>query len=292
MDMKERVLFVVLLISAFFLITASCSRHNNGAVTGSGTIEVTEYDVASKIPGRIAWLGVDEGDRVLDGDVIVKLTTRELTAQRDRAVASLKAAGAQIVSAGAQLEYSETNLKRVESLYKKGGASKQQLDLVRTQTDSANAQLNAAVAMKQEAENALKYAEVQLDESTIASPVTGVVLTRNYERGDVVMPGSTIFTLGKLNKPWIKIYVSDLDLGRVWLGQHVHLKVDSFPDKTFDGTVGQIANKAEFTPHDVQTKEDRTSLVFAVKVYIDNEQMLLKPGMPADAVFDASNAIK
>lgn len=276
--------FVVTGIFVFF--TASCTNKNANLVKGSGTIEVTEYDVASKIPGRIAWLGVDEGDQVNDGGVIVRLTTRELDAQRNRAVASLKAAEAQIISAGAQLKYSETNLKRVETLYKKGGASKQQLDLIRSQTDSANAQLKATIAMKQEAENALKYAEVQLDESTIASPVTGVVLTKNYERGDVVMPGSTIFTLGNLNRPWIKIYVSDMDLGRVWLGQHVHLTVDSFPNKTFDGTVEQIANKAEFTPHDVQTKEDRTSLVFAVKVYINNEQKLLKPGMPADAVFE------
>lgn len=286
MGPKRTVVLAIIALTTGFLITASCSKYNTGTVTGSGTIEVTEYDVASKIPGRIAWLGVDEGDRVNDGDVIVKLTTRELTAQRDRAVASLKATDAQIISARAQLEYSETNLKRVESLYKKGGASKQQLDLIRTQTDSATAQLNAAIAMRQEAENALKYAGVQLNESTIASPVTGVVLTKNYEKGDVVMPGATIFTLGNLNRPWIKIYVSDLDLGRVWLGQHAHLKVDSFPDKTFDGTVEQIANKAEFTPHDVQTKEDRTALVFAVKVYIDNMQMLLKPGMPADAVFE------
>ncbi len=286
MVFKKAHLLFFAVTGIFVFFTASCINKNANLVKGSGTIEVTEYDVASKIPGRIAWLGVDEGDQVNEGGVIVRLTTRELAAQRNRAAASLKAAEAQITSAGAQLNYSETNLNRVETLYKKGGASKQQLDLIRTQTDSANAQLNAAVAMKQEAENALKYAEVQLDESTIASPVTGVVLTKNYERGDVVMPGSTIFTLGSLNRPWIKIYVSDLDLGKVWLGQHVHLKVDSFPDKIFDGTVEQIANKAEFTPHDVQTKEDRTSLVFAVKVYLNNEQMLLKPGMPADAVFE------
>ncbi len=282
---KARTLFVVF-IGISGLAAVSCSNKNANPVTGSGTIEVTEYNVASKIPGRIAWLAVDEGDRVNDGDAIVKLTARELSAQRDRAEASLKAANAQISSAQAQLEYLKTNLTRVESLYKKGGASQQQLDLAKTQTDSANAQLKAAVAMKQETENALKYADVQLDESTIASPITGVVLTRNYEKGDVVMPGSTIFTLGNLKRPWIKIYVSDLDLGRVWLGQHVRLKVDSFPDKTFEGTVVQIADKAEFTPHDVQTKEERTSLVFAVKVYINNEQILLKPGMPADAVFE------
>ena len=267
-------------------LAVSCSNKNANRVTGSGTIEVTEYDVASKIPGRIAWLAVDEGDTVTDGEVIVRLTTRELIAGRNRAQASLEAADAQIVSAQAQLRYLTADLKRIQALYKKGGASQQQFDLIRSQTDSAKAQLNAAISMKQEAESALKAAEIQYDESMIASPVTGVVLTKNYERGDVVMPGSTIFTLGNLNRPWIKIYVSDMDLGRVRLGQHVHIEVDSFPDKTFDGTVEQIANKAEFTPHDVQTKEDRTSLVFAVKVSIDNKQMLLKPGMPADAVFE------
>ena len=270
----------------FIFLAISCSNKNANLVTGSGTIEVTEYDVASKIPGRIGWLAVDEGDTVTDGEVIVRLTTRELIAGKNRAQAGLEAADAQIASARAQLSYLTADLKRIQVLYKKGGASQQQFDLIRSQTDSTKAQLNAAIAMKQEAQSALKLADIQYDESMIASPVTGVVLTKNYERGDVIMPGSTIFTLGNLNRPWIKIYVSDMDLGRVRLGQHVHIEVDSFPDKTFDGTVEQIANKAEFTPHDVQTKEDRTSLVFAVKVYIDNKQMLLKPGMPADAVFE------
>ena len=276
--------FLLIGISVFFVI--SCSKKNANLVTGSGTIEVTEYDVASKIPGRISWLGVDEGDQVNEGQIIVKLTTRELTAEKNRAQASLNAANAQISSIKAQLKYLSTELKRVEALYKKGGASQQQLDLLKSQTDSAIAQLNAAIAMKQQAESALKLAEIQYDESMIAAPISGVVLTKNYERGDVVMPGSTIYTLGNLHRPWIKIYVSDTDLGKVWLGQHVHLTVDSFPNKVFDGVVEQIANKAEFTPHDVQTKEDRTSLVFAVKVYIDNKEMLLKPGMPADAVFE------
>lgn len=276
---------LILFIGISGIIAVSCASRNADRVTGSGTIEVTEYDVASKIPGRIAWLGVDEGDRVTEGAVIVRLTTRELTAQQDRAAASLKAAQAQIVAAQSQLGYLKTNLVRVKSLYRKGGASQQQMDLIQSQTDAADAQLKAARAMKQEAESALNLADVELDEAAVASPITGVVLTRNYERGDVVMPGSTVFTLGDLRKPWIKIYVSDLDLGKVWLGQHVRITVDSFPDKTFEGTVGQIADKAEFTPHDVQTKEDRTSLVFAVKVYINNEHMLLKPGMPADAVF-------
>ncbi len=279
-----KVYSVIMGIFVFFVV--SCSNKNANLVTGSGTIEVTEYDLASKIPGRIGWLAVDEGDAVTDGEVIVRLTTQELTAGKNRAQASLVAAGAQIASARAQLSYLTSDLKRIEALYKKGGASQQQLDLIRSQTDSTKAQLNAAIAMQQEAQSALALAQIQYDESMIASPITGVVLTKNYERGDVIMPGSTIFTLGNLNRPWIKIYVSDMDLGRVWLGQHVHIEVDSFPGKTFDGTVEQIANKAEFTPHDVQTKEDRTSLVFAVKVYIDNKQMLLKPGMPADAVFE------
>ncbi len=271
----------------FVLLAVSCSNKNANRVTGSGTIEVTEYDVASKIPGRIGWLAVDEGDAVNQGEVLVRLTTRELTAEKDRAQAGLAASRAQIASARAQLNYLSTDLKRIQKLYKRGGASQQQLDLIQSQTDATRAQLHAAVAMQQEAENALKLAQIQYDESMIASPITGVVLTKNYERGDVVMPGSTVYTLGNLNRPWIKIYVSDVDLGRVRLGQHVGITVDSFPHRTFEGTVEQIANKAEFTPHDVQTKEDRTSLVFAVKVYINNQDMILKPGMPADAVFEA-----
>ncbi|MGC8685301.1 MAG: HlyD family secretion protein [bacterium] len=287
MGIKKFLIFLLLIISLPAFLVIGCSKKNANLVTGSGTIEVTEYDVASKIPGRIGWLAVDEGDMVNQGEVIVRLTTRELTAEKNRAQANLNAAKAQIVSAQAQLKYLSKELKRIEALYKKGGASKQQLDLLKSQTQATQAQLSAAIAMKQEAESALRLAEIQYEESMIAAPITGVVLTKNFERGDVVMPGSTIYTLGNLQRPWIKIYVSDMDLGKVWLGQHVHLKVDSFPNRVFQGIVRQIANKAEFTPHDVQTKEDRTSLVFAVKVYIDNSDMLLKPGMPADAVFES-----
>jgi HlyD family secretion protein len=109
-----------------------------------------------------------------------------------------------------------------------------------------------------------------------------VVLRKNSEAGETVAAGAAVYSLGDLESPWIRVYVKEDRLGLVKLGQKAEVMTDSFPKKTYLGTVTMISSEAEFTPKNVQTREERVKLVFALKVSVKNENGELKPGMPAD----------
>ena len=116
----------------------------------------------------------------------------------------------------------------------------------------------------------------------ITAPVSGGVLRKNSEAGETVAAGAAVYSLGDLESPWIRVYVKEDKLGLVKLGQKAEVMTDSFPKKTYLGTVSMISSEAEFTPKNVQTREERVKLVFALKVSVENENGELKPGMPAD----------
>ncbi len=236
---------------------------NKAKIEGSGTIEVTQIDISSKIAGQVVSLPVDEGSFVKKNDLLIKLEYNELDAQRDSAIANLS--------------NMEQNLNRISELYKTGSATKQSLDNADSAYKVAKANLNLINASIQNA--------------VITSPVNGVVLDKNLEIGEMAFPGSAILTLADIQRPWIKIYVDEKILGLIQLGQKALIKVDSFPNTNFQGKVISIANQAEFTPKTIQTKDERVKLMFAIKISIENPDMKLKPGMPADVeiVTEASN---
>ncbi len=107
-------------------------------------------------------------------------------------------------------------------------------------------------------------------------------MTKNLEAGEIVSAGTPVYTIGDLAHPWVTVYVKEDKLGLVKLQQTARVAVDSYPDKTYSGTVTSIASEAEFSPKNVQTKEERVNLVFAVEVSVENPNGELKPGMPAD----------
>ncbi len=125
--------------------------------------------------------------------------------------------------------------------------------------------------------------EVQLDKSTIRSPLDGVVVRRSIRLGEVASPASTMMVVTKMDRVELTLYVPEKEVGLIKIGQPVEVQVDSYPGETFPGKVTFINTKAEFTPRNVQTQKDRLNLVFAVKVQIPNPELRLKPGMPADA---------
>jgi HlyD family secretion protein len=257
-DKKKIVIpiIVVLVLAVGTVIFFAMKNHNNeDVITGSGTIEATEVDVSPRLSGEILSISCDEGDPVKAGDLLVEIEAKELKAQR---------MGVEAVFINA-----ETNLRRVRSLYNAGGVSRMDYDGAETAYRSAKSQLD--------------YIDATLANSTIYSPIDGVVLTRNLEVGEVAFPGSPILTLADLSKVWIKIYVSEPVVGLIKTGDTATVTVDTWPDRTFAGVVTVISDEPEFTPKTVQTKQERTKLVFAVKIELDNPDGLLKPGMPADA---------
>lgn len=119
---------------------------------------------------------------------------------------------------------------------------------------------------------------------TIAAPVGGVVTRKPVEAGELVQAGATVLTISDLDRVNLMIYVTEKELGQVKLGQTAAVTIDSAPGRIFSGKVTYISSEAEFTPKNIQTKEDRAKLVFRVKVEIDNPEGVLKPGLPADAI--------
>jgi len=258
---RKRIIPIVVVVSALIISTLYFELFrrlgvDRNRIEGTGTIEVTEIEVSSKIAGRVHELPFDEGQAVKKNDLLVRLQYDELNAQRNSAQASLVNA--------------QRNLTRIRNLFQSGSVSKKDLD-------NAEAAFSVARANVDQVSAAIDYA-------MIYSPISGVVLERNLEVGEMAFPGSAILTIADLSRPWIRIYVEESRLGQVKLNQKALISVDSFPGKRFNGTVVAISNKAEFTPKTIQTRDERVKLMYAVKIALDNSEDRLRPGMPADAV--------
>lgn len=296
------------------------SKEESHALEANGTIEATEVEVSSKLPGRLAQLLVDEGDQVRTGQVIARLDTAEFEAEAAQARSALARTEAQlkellagsrtqeVQEARANLQQAEDNLRlarddweRFDNLLKEGAISVQERDRAKNRMEVAISQVKAArerydlvrvgprpeviEAARHErdrARAALAMAEVRLRDTTISAPLSAIVLTKRAEQGEVVNPGFPIVILIDPDDLWLRVYIPESDIGLVKIGQEAAVTVDSFPNRRFEGKVVEISSKAEFTPRTVQTKKERVNLVFGVKIRLDNHERLLKPGMPAD----------
>jgi len=151
-------------------------------------------------------------------------------------------------------------------------------------------EIDQARARLGQAQQSLAIAQTHLDWTTITAPVPGVILSKNIEAGEYVVPGTPVVTIGDLAEVWLRAYVNETDLGRVKVGQTARVRTDTYPGKIYEGRIGFIASQAEFTPKNIETLRERVKLVYRIKIYIDNPAMELKPGMPADADIDLLSA--
>jgi RND family efflux transporter MFP subunit len=256
---KRRIVLLILLLIAVVggLVWYYYLQGNEKDLLASGSIEATEVTVSSKVVAKVLEIKVDEGDRVKENDVLAELDSRELKE-------ALK-------SAQARYRIAKESYERDKKLYAAKTISSQEFD-----QSSSNLQV---------AEAALETARIQFDCATIRAPLAGVVLVKAIEKGELATIGSPIATIGDLDKVKLTVYLSEKDVGRVKLGEAVPVSVDSFPDEKFMGKVIYLSDQAEFTPKAIQTRDERTTLVYGVKIEIPNPELKLKPGMPADADF-------
>jgi HlyD family secretion protein len=308
---------------AAILSFPGCGNNNDGKIIeASGNIEATNITVSSKVTGEIISLLKDEGDIVKEGDTVLVIDNELLTLQLDQAIANFKGAEAQyeLLKNGARkedIQQAEQALKqaqanydvalkdrdRMQNLFTGGTVTQKQLDDAVAGFDITEAQLKTAgenlhklknYARPEELKQAqanlerqdagVKILEKNIRDSFVKSPVNGIIVKNFIEKGETVTQLSSLFKVSDLKKVELVIYVSEEELGKVKTGQRADVKVDSYENKTFHGVVTFISPEAEFTPKNIQTKDERTKLVFAVKIEIDNPGMELKPGMPADAV--------
>lgn len=189
----------------------------------------------------------------------------------------------------AQLKEAEERLKLI-----KEGPRKEQIEQARAaliqaketlhliQKGPRKETLDQARARLDQANQALAMAETQLSYTTLVSPISGIVLSKNVEPGEYVAPGTPVITVGNLDNVWLRAYINETDLGRVKVGQRVHVTTDTYPGKVYEGYISFLASQAEFTPKNVQTEKERVKLVYRIKIDISNPNMELKPGMPAN----------
>ncbi len=317
------VVVVLLLGSAGWWVYRNYFAGQNQAIQATGAIEGTSVDLSARTPGAIAKLSVKEGDQVTQGQVVAEIIRNDLVAQRERdAIAVLKAetqlrdltsgareqevaqAQANVNIAQASADKSAADLATRQQLFQQGAVSRDELerlrlaaDLDKNRLDAARAQLSllqqgsrpeVIVAARQEVDRSravLKAAEAILDDLKIVAPISGVVMTKNYEQGEFAPQGAAVVTVVDLNDLWIKIYIPTGNLPDVRLGEKVRFTISGTP-QVFTGTVSGIASKGEFTPKTIQTRDERVNVVFGVKIRIGNEGGILKPGMPADVTFD------
>lgn len=185
---------------------------------------------------------------------------------------------ANVEVAQAQVDQAELDYEKVRR-----GLDPDKLQLAQDKVDAAQAGLAAARA---QTEAQLTMIGLQLDKLAIKSASDGVVLNRSAEPGETVTPGSVVMTIGQLDSLTLTVYLPEDRYGQVHLGDTAQITVDSFPGVGFSGTVSQIADQAEFTPRNVQTEEGRRTTVFAVQLQVSDTQHRLKPGMPADVLFE------
>jgi len=274
MDRKKLIKIIVILavlgLGIYYAAIYGIAYLNRDKLYASGTIEAVEIEVASKVQGRVASFAVDEGDIVKKGDIIASLESDELAASLDQARAIE-------LTAKVKLDNSKKTYDRGTKLKKKRMISDQEYDTMKSAYDGASADYSRSVAAR-------KLAEIAFNEGTIRAPISGTILTRVADPGDLLAPFATVVTMADLSILNIMLYVPETKFGKVMLKDYVYISVDSYPGEIFTGRVSNISNKAEFTPKNIQTKEERTTQVFGIKVKIPNPEDKLKPGMPADAV--------
>ena len=175
-----------------------------------------------------------------------------------------------------QIERAKAGLAQAEAEYAlvKIGPRKEKLDQARALVDEAAQRVNQATQ--------------QLSYTKLFAPMGGVILTRSAEPGEYLNPSAPVVTLGNLDRPWLRAFINEKDLGRIRLKDKVTVTIDSFPDKRYSGVLSFISSQAEFTPKSVQTFEERVKLMFRIKIDLANPDGELKPGMPADALISLS----
>ena len=288
-------------IVSIFLV--SCSN-SDGDVDASGTFETTEIIVSTESMGKIMQLNVEEGQQLNFNQRVGYIDTTQLYLKKLQLVASKKALQSrrpdiqkQIAALEQQIETAKTERKRVENLVKAEASTTKQLDDANAQIKVLERQLEAAKSSLETTTNGIsgdnealqiqvEQVDDQLRKCYITCPISGVVLTKYAEQGELATPGKALFKIGDVTNMILRAYVTSDQLTQIALGQKVKVYADYGEDrKEYEGVVSWISSKSEFTPKTIQTRDERANLVYAVKINIKNDG-LLKIGMYGNVKFN------
>ncbi|MEO5654529.1 MAG: HlyD family efflux transporter periplasmic adaptor subunit [Nitrosospira sp.] len=312
-------LVIIVAVAAGWYITRQ--QNDNDTLVLFGNVDIRQVSLAFNGSERVADMRAQEGDRVETGQVLATLDTRTLRLQiaqaeaqinvQDQALLRLRngtrpeevaQAKAEVAAARADADLAAQLLKRLQNIEHSASQAVSQQDL-----DSARSRLRVAQAQLENNQKALQLAvigprkedvaqaEAQLNVSQaqlallkhqlslyeLKSPINAVVRSRLLEPGDMASPQRPVYALAITDPKWVRAYVSEVDLGRIKPGMSARVTTDSHPDQSIPGRIGYISSVAEFTPKIVQTEELRTSLVYEVRVFVEDVSDRLRLGMPA-----------
>jgi HlyD family secretion protein len=264
------------------ILLAGCGDRGKAV---SGTIEVDEAHVGPRMSGRVEKILAWEGDHLREGQLIAQLDASELRARRDLAAAQIDTALHDADAQEAQLVFMRDEAGRQQDLLKRRVVSPS--DAQRADSSAKTQEKNLAAAKMRVAQARAQLADIdaQLAEMQVVAPADSVLEVLSVKVGDVLPPNREAATLLLTGHLWVRVYVPESWLGLIKLGEHVRVRVDSFPGKDFDGVVEQINRQAEFTPRNVQTVADRIKQVFGVKIRLPSDDDHLRAGMAADVYF-------
>lgn len=264
---------------------------------GNGHIEGTEIRVSAEVSGRVVESPLREGQQISKDQLLVRLDASDLQAQLSKGLAEEGAIQAEQVSVEEQLRTwrhhlrtAEADVQRYRKLEKSELISPQQLntaeDRVREaggQVKTLEAKLNQVQARLDATRQQVRWLRLQLEKTRITAPVSATVLVKGIEPGELATPGHVVAVLVDLSRLELKVYIPERDIGKIRLGTPARMRVDAFPERYFEATVTQVDQQAQFTPRDIHMPEERVRMVFGVTLAVENEDGILKPGMPADA---------
>ncbi len=285
---------------------------NPAYILVSGNIEAHESVLSFKtVQSRIVELPFDEGATVKAGTVLARVDDADYKQQVEIAKAALNAQMRQldvaeqavdatrrtVVSDEADVNLKQLEFDRAQTLLTKGAGTVDARDVAETALKQSRAALERDKALEAQADRSvalaianiqsgkasLELAKIVLGYTTLRAPFDGVVLVRQAELGEVVSPGAAIVTLADIDHVWLRAYVNETDIGKIRLGEAATVTTNSYPGKEYPGRISFISESAEFTPKSVETHAERVTLVYRIRIDIDNPSHELVPGLPADA---------
>ena len=302
------------------LMGAACNEEvDTSLIIASGHVEATEVTLSTKVGGTLEWFELEEGDQIMQGQEIARMDTVDFelslaAAEADLALADsvlrLREAGfrdeeiaeasAQVARARADLQAAERDLRRYQALVDRGSGTEKTRDdalaRVEVTTESVSAaearfellragsrpeELDEARARLAGVDARIAQIDQQISDAAVFSPVSGVVTAKLAEQGELLRQGAPLAVVTNLDNAWLTAYVSAADLGRIRIGQTATVITDDGQNR--EGTLTFVNSIAEFTPKNVQTRDERIKLVYRIKVALNNADGLYKMGMPAEA---------
>lgn len=286
-------------LPAFLIILASCQNEKDLA-DAYGSFEVTEVIISAESSGRILQFGVNEGDEISTGQTIAFLDTTLFHLQKEEANAginTIRSRTQSILSQNAillqQIENLRINLARTENMLREDAATQKQYDdltgqvaVLEKQIAANNTQKNVIAAEIASIEAKKALLDEQIRRCQIKSVINGTILTKYAEAGEMTTAGRPLVKIADLYVMRLKVYVSGAQLASIKIGSPCTIRIDDGVKgyRKAEGIITHIADKAEFTPKIIQTKEERVTLVYAVTINVKNDGSM-KPGMPGEAIF-------